>query len=198
MEIKAVFGILSTIFTLIGAVSYLKSIYKKEINPQILSWFGWAFITLIGAVAMYTSGSRWSVLFIFSNSLSCFSIAIYSIYKKIGVWSTTIYDYVFFILGILGIILWQIFNNPLIAILLSVLADFCFAIPTLIKVYKNPRSEKAKNWIPYCVAGLFGLLALGSFSLSEILYPVYIFTINLFILLPVVANAFYLSKNKVK
>lgn len=182
MESKAIFGILSAIFTLFGAIFYLRSIYRKEINPHILSWIGWAFITMIGATAMLDSGSTWSVLFVISNSLSCISVALYSIYKRVGTWSTTIYDYVFFGFGILGIILWQTFDAPLLAIVLSVLADLFFAVPTLVKVYKNPKSENAKSWIPYCIAGIFGLLSMKTFSSTEVLYPIYIFTLNFMVL----------------
>jgi len=84
MEFKAISGILSAVFTLVGATFYLNAIYRKESNPHLLSWFGWAFITFVGSLAMLDSGSTWSVLFIFSNFLSCISIAIYAIYKKVG------------------------------------------------------------------------------------------------------------------
>lgn len=197
MELKAIFGILSVIFTLFGAMFYLMSIYKKEINPHLLSWIGWAFITLIGATAMLDSGSTWSTLFIFANSLSCISVALYSVYKKVGVWSTTVYDYVFFGFGILGIILWQTFDAPLLAIILSVLADLLFAIPTLIKVYKNPKSESATSWIPYCIAGVFGLLALGTFTPTEVLYPFYIFTLNFIVLIIILFKDRKISNAKI-
>lgn len=183
MEIKAISGILSAVFTLVGAIFYLRSIYRKESNPHILSWLGWAFITIIGAFAMLYSGSTWSTLFIFSNFLSCISIAIYSIYKKVGTWSTSIYDYVFFGLGILGIILWQTFDAPILAIILSVLADLFFAIPTVVKTYKNPKSENAYSWIPYCIAGIFGLISIQTLALTEVLYPSYIFSLNLLVLI---------------
>lgn len=183
MEIKAIFGILSAMFTLIGASFYLRSVYKKEINPHILSWLGWAFITFIGTLAMLDSGSTWSVLFIFSNFLSCISIALCSIYRKVGMWSTSTYDYIFFVLGILGMILWQIFDMPILAIVFCVLADLFFAIPTVIKTFKNPNSEKATSWIPYCIAGVFGLLSIQKFLATEVLYPSYIFILNALVLI---------------
>lgn len=183
MELKAISGILSAVFTLLGAIFYLRSIHKKEINPQILSWFGWAFITLVGTLAMLDSGSTWSVLFIFSNFLSCISIALYSIYRKVGTWSTSSYDYIFFTLGVLGIILWQTFDMPILAIIFCVLADLFFAIPTIIKTFKDPNSENATSWIPYCIAGVFGLLSIQTFLATEVLYPSYIFTLNSIVLI---------------
>ena len=161
----------------------MRSIYRKESNPHVLSWLGWAFITLIGSLAMIDSGSKWSTLFIFANSFSCFTIATYSIYKKVGVWSTTIYDFLFFGLGILGIILWQTLDLPIAAIFLSVTADVFFSIPTLVKIYKNPKSENYVAWIPYCIAGIFGVLAISRLTLSEILYPTYVCVINIVMLL---------------
>lgn len=186
MPIKALFGILSAVFTMVGVFSYLRCIYKGENSPHVLSWLGWAFITTIGAFAMLDSGSTWGTIFIFANSFSCIVVALYSIYRKVGVWSTTVYDYLFFGLGILGIILWQVLSLPLLAIILSVLADLFFAIPTIIKVYKYPKSENASSWVPYCIAGVFGLLAIGKLSLSEVLYPLYVAFLNFLILVIIV------------
>lgn len=183
MEIKAVFGILSAVFTLGGVVPYFININKRKIHPHNLSWLGWFFITLIGGLAMLDdNGGQWSSIIIFTNSLSCLIIIFYSIYKKVGVWSTTAYDYLFFIAGILGIILWQIFDAPLIAIIFAVFADLSFGIPTIIKTYKNPKSEICLSWLSSSIAGLLSLFAVKSFMLSGFLYPLYLFLFDVTIL----------------
>jgi hypothetical protein len=175
MEFKAIFGILSAFFTFAGLVPYFLEIHKREIYPHNLSWLGWAFITLVGGIAMLANGGSWSVVIIFANTLSCLLVVAYSIYKKVGVWSTTLYDYVFFGLGILGIILWQTFDVPLIAVVCSVLADLFFGIPTLVKAYKNPKSELTIAWFSCTIAGLFSLFAVRSFMVIDFLYPLYLF-----------------------
>lgn len=181
--IKAILGILSAVFTFGGLVPYFLNIHKKEIYPHNLSWIGWFFITFIGGVAMLYDGGGWSSVIIFANSLSCLIVVIYSIYKKVGVWSTTSFDYIFFILGILGIILWQTFNMPIIAIVCTVVADLSFGIPTIIKTYKNPKSEIYIAWLSCSLAGLLSLFAVKNFSLSEFLYPLYLFIFDTSILL---------------
>lgn len=182
MEIKFVFGILSTIFTFVGLIPYFLNIHKKKIYPHNLSWLGWAFITLIGALAMLSGGGEWAVLILFANFLSCIVVVLFSIYKKVGVWSTTKYDYLFFVLGIIGIILWQIFNIPLLALLCCVIADLCFGIPTIIKAYKNPISENYLAWLACSIAGLLSIFALNSFEITESLYPLYLFIFDTTIL----------------
>jgi hypothetical protein len=178
MKPKAIFGILSAFFTFAGLIPYFINIHKKEIYPHNLSWIGWFFITFIAALAMLKAGGGWSVVIVFANSLSCLVVVIYSIYRKVGVWSTTVYDYLFFGLGILGIILWQSFNLPLIAIICSVIADLSFGFPTLIKAYKNPKSELPIAWLACSIAGLLSLFAVKSFAVSEFLYPLYLFAFD--------------------
>jgi hypothetical protein len=186
MEIKAAFGILSAIFTFGGLVPYFLEIHKRVIYPHNLSWIGWAFITSIGAIAMLTDGGTWSVVILFANSLSCIIVVIYSIYKKVGVWSTTTYDYLFFALGILGIILWQTFDMPIMAILCAVLADLSFGIPTIIKAYKNPKSEAYLAWLSGSIAGLLSLFAVQNFTAVQFLYPMYLFIFDFTIFLIVI------------
>lgn len=175
MELKAIFGILSAFFTFAGLIPYFLEIHKREIYPHNLSWLGWAFITLVGAIAMLADGGSWSVVILLANTLSCVMVVVYSVYKKVGVWSTTPYDYIYFGLGILGIILWQTFSLPLIAIVCAVLADLFFGIPTLIKAYKNPKTELPIAWLSCSVAGLLSLFAVESFAISEFIYPLYLF-----------------------
>lgn len=186
MELKATFGILSALFTFAGLIPYFLEIHKREIYPHNLSWLGWAFITFVGGIAMVSDGWSWSVFIIFANTLSCLLVVGYSIYKKVGVWSTTVYDFVFFGLGILGIILWQTFDIPIIAIICAVLADLFFGIPTIIKAYKNPKSELPIAWLACMIAGLLSLFAVRSFSLVDFLYPLYLFIFDTTVFLTVV------------
>jgi hypothetical protein len=182
MEIKAIFGIGSAFFTLAGLIPYFIYIHKKQIYPHNLSWLGWAFITFIGGIAMLADKGEWSVVIVFANTLSCLIVVFYSIYKKVGVWSTNKYDYIFFGLGIFGVILWQTLNMPIIAIFCVVVADLLFGIPTIIKTYKYPKSEKYLAWLSCSIAGLLSLFAVKSFLLSEFLYPLYLFMFDTIVL----------------
>lgn len=188
MEIKLVFGILSTVFTFGGLIPYFVNVNKRIIYPHNLSWLGWAFITFVGGLAMLSAGSKWAVLILFANSASCIAVVVLSIYKKVGVWSTTKYDYLYFVLGFIGIILWQLFSVPLLAILCCVIADLCFGIPTLIKAYKNPKTENYMTWLACSLAGLFSVFALNNFQITESLYPFYLFTFDTLVLLIVLAK----------
>jgi hypothetical protein len=183
METKAIFGILSAIFILLGGIPYLIGVHRNRIQPHILSWIGWAFITALGAFAMLASGSEWTVAILFANTLSCLIIAIYSIIRKNGVWSTSTYDYIFFGLGVLGLVLWQTLNLPILALICAIIADFFFGLPTIIKTFKSPKSETYLAWSFSAFSGLLSLFAVKSFVFSDVAYPLYLFLFDLSVLL---------------
>lgn len=191
MEIKAVFGILSSIVLIVGGIPYLIDIHKRKVHPHVLSWIGWSFITALGGSAMLASGSHWVVALLFANTLLCFAIAVYSVIRKVGVWSTSIYDFVFFGLGILGLILWQLLDAPIIALILAIIADLSFGLPTIIKTYKDPESETYFAWLASTMSGLLSLFAIEHFNFSEVAYPAYLFifdSIVLFLVLKIISK----------
>jgi hypothetical protein len=129
-----IFGTLSALAILIGGGPYIKDIYLKKVHPHVLSWLGWAFITGLGASAMYVEGSTWLALIVGANTVMCLSIAVFSTIRKVGVFQTSKWDWVFFGLGMLGLILWLTLDMPILALICAILADFCFGIPTIVSL----------------------------------------------------------------
>lgn len=172
---KAAFGIASSIFVLLGGLPYLNDIHKKRANPHVLSWLGWAFITALGAFAMLAEGSVWAVAILFANTALCLLIAVYSIIRKVGVWSTGKQDFIFFGIGILGLILWQVLDMPILALICAIIADFCFGAPTIIKTFKDPSTETPFVWATATISGFLSLFALQNLSFHEVAYPLYLF-----------------------
>lgn len=183
---KAIFGILSSFLVIFGSLLYIKDIHKRRVRPHLISSFGWASITAIGAFAMLADGSTWTVVIVFANSFACLIVGGYSIYKKVGVWSTTPYDFVFLGIGIFGLILWQTLDMPVLAIICAIIADLSFGMPTIFKTYKDPSTETPFIWEMYVLSGIFSLFSAQHFVFSELAYPFYLFifdsTVLIFVL----------------
>ena len=64
-----------------------------------------------------------------------------SFVNKNSYWKLKKLDYICLALAVLALILWKITNNPLLAIIFSILADFFAALPLIIKIYKFPETE---------------------------------------------------------
>jgi len=136
---------------------------------------------------------NYGVLIIAANTFICFVIATYSAVTKKGVWTTNNYDYLFFIIGIIGIILWQLFNNPDLAIGAAIIADLAFGIPNLVKVYKKPNSETIYPWAMATLSGITSLVAVSYISFTEVAYPIYLTIYDSSVLLIIIV---YLAKSK--
>ena len=143
----AIFGLISSALILIGAGPYIRDILRKKAHPHVLSWLGWGFITALGASAMYADGSTWPAAIVFANSIACLTIVLFSVINKVGVWQTSFFDWFFFGMGLLGIVLWQTLNLPVLALICALVADFSFGVPTIIKTYKDPSTETSFVWV---------------------------------------------------
>jgi hypothetical protein len=183
ISLKAIFGILSSLAILAGALPYLKDIHLRQVHPHVLSWIGWGFLTGLGAFAMLAEGSQWAVAILFANTVACFAIAFYAIVRGVGTWESSRYDMILFGLGFVGLFLWQVLDAPLIALVCAIVADFCFGLPTVFKTWQDPKTETPFVWIMATLSGALSLLALRNFTFAESAYPVYLFCFDTLVLL---------------
>jgi hypothetical protein len=179
----AVFGVLSSLAILVGAGPYIRDIVNKKIHPHVLSWLGWAFITGLGASAMYAEGSTWLAVIVGANTITCLSVVIFSLVAKVAVWKSSKYDSLFFTLGIIGLILWLTLDLPVLALVCAILADFAFGIPTILKTYNEPSTETPFAWSMSTLSGLLSLFAIQTFAFYEVAYPIYLFVFDSVMLL---------------
>lgn len=93
-----------------------------------------------------------------------------------GGWGKT--DLLCLAIALVGIIAWQITDNPILGLYFSILADFTGMIPALIKTFRFPETEIALFFALDCVAWVLTLLAVEHLSIVSAAYPVYIFGIN--------------------
>lgn len=180
---KAVFGIIASILILIGALPYIRDIIQKTVRPHVLSWLGWGCITALGASAMMAEGSTWVAVIVFANTISCFFIVFLSILNRVGVWQTTFFDWLFFGMGVMGLLLWQTLHMPVLALVCAIIADLAFGIPTIIKTYQDPASETPFVWIMASISGMLSMLTISVWAFYEVAYPLYLLLFDSLVLL---------------
>jgi len=170
----ALFGIASSVFVLVGGIPYLIDIHKERVHPHVLSWLGWAFLTALGASAMMADGATWAATILWANTILTVSISVYALIRNVSVWATGFYDVVFFTLGIIGLVLWQVLDMPVIALVSAILADLFFGLPTIIKTYKDPSTETPFVWVMSTISGILAIFAVKAITFNELAYPFYL------------------------
>jgi len=173
---KTVFLVLATIVTVGSVLPYARDILKGVTKPNIVSWITWTLLTGIATAAEIAAHEYVTAIFTGSAVLETAIIVVLGL--RHGYVKYTTFDMVCQTSAVVGIILWQLFNSPVIGVLASVAIDFIGALPTIRHSWKKPGEE---TWSTYALAGLGGALAmvaLTDYNWISLPYAVYLVLIN--------------------
>lgn len=98
--------------------------------------------------------------------------------KKGAFFKVQKYDILCGVISILALVMWYITKNPMTAIGLSIISDIMACLPTIIKSWKHPETESPLGWIGFVVASWTGVLAIETWSFSEVAFPLYLAICN--------------------
>jgi len=176
MDNKTIIGITSIVFSLVGYIPYFRDIFRKKTKPHVFSWLGWSLIGSIAFFAQISEGAgpgAWAGGF---GAMVCLSITLLAISH--GEKTITLSDWVAFGGALIGLTLWKLTDDPLLAIILITITDALAFVPTFRKGYSKPYEETVITWIFSSVKFIISLFAIESYGLSTLLYPIYLILSN--------------------
>lgn len=172
------FAIVGALIASLGGLYYLYETLTGKSKPNRVTWLLWGIfpmITFIAQRAQGVEGLSWAT---FVSGFTPFLIFGASYINKKAYWQTKALDYYCLVAGFVGIALWALTKNANLAILFALLADFCAAIPTIIKCYKHPKSE---SWHAYLLSTIgFGisLMSVQMWNFENYAFILYLTLIN--------------------
>jgi hypothetical protein len=171
MDWHPILGIIAGILEVAALVPYLHAVFKRKTQPNVVSWGLWTIVVAITALGLISAGASWSLFLLIGAFIANVLVTILCFfgygYRKFGT-----VDKISMVLAILAIIGWQATANPLIAIVLAVGADCIAYIPTIVKVYREPRSENPSYWMILILADVLALISLTKFDLANMIFPI--------------------------
>jgi uncharacterized protein with PQ loop repeat len=173
---KDVFALIGAIIILFCTLPYIIDVIKKKTKPNIVTWIIWSVLIGIGAAALYASNEVNAALLLTGDFVATFAVVIVGL--KYGTAKLDKFDFICFIGAVVGLVLWLVFDSPLIAILATIVIDFIGTLPTVRHSYHNPEEE---TWITFAlgvVATIFTLLSLPNYTFSAWVYPAYLLFSN--------------------
>lgn len=166
-------ALVAAILILFGQFTYFIDVWKKRVNPSILSWFGWALLMSTLLVAQLVSvGWDWSLMSVITCTLGCIAIGTASLIKKN--YNLSRIDWLYILLGIFCIVLYLISNNPWLTTIFATLADMIIGLPTIVKSYKDPINEKSKAWLISLLSWSLTLSISFNHDLMYAIFPIYV------------------------
>ena len=170
MDVKIIFSVISVSVGLWAFYPYLKGVLKKETQPHEFTWLIWAITQGTATAGLWVGGGGIGAIYLTISTLLVTLIFLLSL--KGGKKHITKSDIVVLIAALIGIGIWAVLDNPVLAVLLMSCIDVAGYIPTFRKSYSYPWTETALFWGLSGAANLFSIMALESYNLLTLSYLV--------------------------
>ncbi len=174
---KTTFLVIAGVLTVISALPYIIDILKNKTKPNPVSWLTWTILGVVGAYAAYSAGEVNTAIFSLTTSAETLIIVILGYFKSKFKYEK--FDIYCQVGALSGLLLWWIFDSPLLAIFAVIIIDFIGALPTLRHCLKKPFEETWQAFAIASIGGFFAILSLHQYNLASFSYPIYIFLINI-------------------
>ena len=165
-------GYLSGLVILASFFPYTRDIFLGKTKPERASWFIWSILNLIIFSALLSKQANYSLVLPGSQALG--DLFIFFLAIKYGVGGFLKRDIIALIGAGIGLLLWYITKEPLIAVFIAIFIDGTGYFLTIAKTYENPDTETVSSWVLNFLGGLFACFAVGSLNASYLIFPVYI------------------------
>ncbi len=164
-----VLGVIAAIIGICSYPLYLRDILKGLSKPHVFSWFVWFLLTGITFLIQLSEGGGAGSIVAGIESLCCLTIAVLA-YTR-GEREITRSDWACFVLALIAVVLWQLADAPLLAVVMLIVADTLALIPTLRKSYLRPHQETASQYALSSFHWIIAIIALESFAPANWLVP---------------------------
>ena len=169
--------ILSSIFTIASAIPYLIDIVRGKTKPKVVTWLVWSSVTAISGAASFVDGQYPAAILLLFATLQALSIVIFGWTR--GVKKLERLDIVCLVGALVGIVLWQLFDSPAIAVIATIIIDLVGGIPTFVHSWKKPREETWITFMLMAMGGICTLIVVTDWRVTAFAYPLYLVLLNL-------------------
>ncbi|MBT3282563.1 hypothetical protein HN375_00140 [bacterium] len=174
MDIRIILTVVAGFLFLFALFPYIFAIIRGETKPSKATWIIWGTIDIIVLSGMYFEDSVNGQ--IVGATIGAWTIVIFSIKYGTSGWTKT--DKFCFGGAVLGIILWQIFNDPILGIVTSSIVALIGSVPTFVSTWKDPTKENKIAWTMFWVSCICTIFIIPKWDIANALQPIVFFTVE--------------------
>ncbi len=172
-ELAKIAGIIG----LLGYIPYVIAVLKHKTTPNPATWWIWSVVGWAAFASYFAAGERETFWLMLSYAVGPSVIGLLA-FKYGKVEALKRFDIACLVISFMSLILWQLTNNPILALSINLLIDLTGALPTLRKTYFEPHTEDALSWSVFWIGNTLNfvtILFFGQWNLASIPYPLYLF-----------------------
>ncbi len=168
IDLKLIATSLSMLLGAAAFVPYLLSVKKDTTRPHPYTWLILC-LTQATATAGLFAGHAGLISYGFLTGTAMTGI-IFLLSLRHAKENIARGDNLILAAALIAMSMWWILDHHRVAIFMVSIIDFIAYIPTIRKVWRDPKSENAIAWTLFALSFLFALLALESYSLLTVPY----------------------------
>lgn len=160
-------SVIAGILFLIGFIPYIREILRGVAKPSKASWIIWTALDIVVIAGMWAKHSvNGQIIGAFAGSVVTMILAL-----KYGKPGWTWLDKACLGGGALGIVLWLVFDDANVGIIVSMIVVMIGLIPTIISAWTNPANEDKLAWTIFFTSCLFAIPAIPAWTWADALQP---------------------------
>lgn len=176
-EYSFIVNLIAGLFLASAQSIYIIQVIKKQITPSLLTWMGWSILVSVALISQIVEyGWNWTLIGHVFSAFGCTFIFISAFVSKNFVIRSKDWRYLY--LGLACVILYIVFSDPWSTTIFAILADTLLGMPTIIKAFHNPKTEKSIGWNIALGCWTLTLITCQGNHLIFILFPAYCFLFN--------------------
>jgi len=170
------FAILGALIILTGNAAYARDTVRGNTQPNRVTWMLWAFAPLIAFAAEVSQGVGLNAVLALTVGLGPLMVVVASFLDPKAYARVTPFDAACGVLSLVALGAWAATGRGNVAILLSILADFLAAVPTIRKAYRWPHTEHAAAFLSGVAGATITLLTIKAedWGFASVAFPAYI------------------------
>jgi hypothetical protein len=170
------FAIVGALIILTGNAAYAWDTVRGNTQPNRVTWMLWALAPLIAFAAEVTQGVGLNSVLALTVGLGPLIVVVASFLDPKAYARVTPFDAGCGVLSVVALGAWAATGSGNVAILLSILADFLAAVPTIRKAYRQPHTEHAVAFLAGVAGAGITLLTIKpeDWGFASAAFPAYI------------------------
>ncbi len=167
---KEIFVIVASALAIYGNYGYLKDVINHKVKPHPYTWFIWGIVSMVVFFGQLQKGAGIGVIPTFFAEI--FIILIFFFSLKNGFKNIKKTDHYFLLLAIFGLVPWYLTGDPTLSVVIVVIIDVIAFMPTVIKTWEKPKSERAFFYELNIVRHILSLCSLQSYNIATTFHSI--------------------------
>ncbi|GAA1458228.1 hypothetical protein [Williamsia maris] len=173
------YALLGAALSMMGSSWYAVLTLRGVVRPNRVTWFLWAAAPGIAFGAQIGDGVGLPAVTTLAVGLGPFLILCASFVNRSSYWRVSGFDRSCGAVAAVALVAWLALDDPVLAVLTAVVADAIGGVPTIVKAWRRPDTERPVVYLLAAANGSLALLSLSTYDVTTVAFPVYLILLGL-------------------